>query len=196
MLQQRHSVVFGKESSDFGVSAFGVTDKKSLWRSIFGEVKDNACGSPTTLDILAGSSAEATAAEATQPNSRESPGNSVATKILNSEDEEDESSSEEQEEESVQGTPTTALCVQVVPLLRYLNRKVAKYADSRHLGSYVEFVQKRTRTKVRTSSLLASLDETIKDLRLKNDALRGHLVRGARATDTVTRAVSERTSSR
>ncbi|OAE30861.1 hypothetical protein AXG93_2615s1160 [Marchantia polymorpha subsp. ruderalis] len=50
--------------------------------------------SPTALDILAGSSAAAAAAEATQPNSRESPGNSVATKILNSEDEEDESSSE------------------------------------------------------------------------------------------------------
>ncbi|OAE23286.1 hypothetical protein AXG93_745s1080 [Marchantia polymorpha subsp. ruderalis] len=33
----------------------------------------------------------------------------------------------------------------------------------------------RTRTKVRTSKLLASLDEYIKDLRLKNKALRGHI---------------------
>lgn len=76
----------------------------------------------------------------------------------------------------MQGTPTTALCEQVVPLLRYLDRKVAKYADLRHPGSYVELVRRRTRTKVRTSSSLASKDETIKDLRLKNDALRGQLV--------------------
>lgn len=67
-------------------------------------------GSPTALDILAGSGAATAAAEATQPNSRESPGNSVATEILNSEYDEDESSSEEQEEESVQGTPTRVLC--------------------------------------------------------------------------------------
>lgn len=131
--------------------------------------------SSIALDILAGSSAAASATKATQPNSRKSPGNSVATEILNSEDDEDESSSGEEEEESVQGTPTTALCEQVVPLLRYLDRKVAKYADPRHPGSYVKLVRRRTRTNVRTSSLLASLDETIKDLRLKNEALRGHL---------------------
>ncbi|OAE21224.1 hypothetical protein AXG93_3833s1020 [Marchantia polymorpha subsp. ruderalis] len=64
----------------------------------------------------------------------------------------------------------------VVPLLRYLDCKVAKYADPRHPGSYVELVRRRTRIKVRTISLLASLDETIKDLRLKNDALRKQLV--------------------
>ncbi|OAE19691.1 hypothetical protein AXG93_3285s1000 [Marchantia polymorpha subsp. ruderalis] len=111
----------------------------------------SGAGSPTALDILAGSSAAAVAAEAMQSNSRESPGNSVATEILNLEDEEDELSSEEQDRESVQGTPNTALCKQVVHLLR------------------------RTHTKVKTSSLLASLDETIKDLKLKNEALRGHL---------------------
>ncbi|OAE19406.1 hypothetical protein AXG93_1096s1020 [Marchantia polymorpha subsp. ruderalis] len=132
-------------------------------------------GQPTALDILAGSGAAAAAAEATQPNSRESPRNSVATEILNSEDDEDESSSEEQEEELVQGMPIGVLCEQVVPLLRYLDRKVAKYGDPRHPGSYVELVRKRTRTKVSTSRLLASLDEKIKGLRLKNDALRGHL---------------------
>ncbi|OAE21609.1 hypothetical protein AXG93_939s1160 [Marchantia polymorpha subsp. ruderalis] len=56
-------------------------------------------GSPTALDILAGSGATAAAAEATQPNSRESSGNFVATEIFNSEDDDDESSSKEQEEE-------------------------------------------------------------------------------------------------
>ncbi|OAE28504.1 hypothetical protein AXG93_813s1000 [Marchantia polymorpha subsp. ruderalis] len=131
--------------------------------------------SSTALDILAGSSAAAAAAEATQPNSRESSRNSVATEILNSENEEDESSSEEEKEESVQGTPTTALCEQMVHLLKYLDRKVAKYADPRHSRSYVELVRRQTHTKVRTRSLLASLDETIKDLKLKNEALCGHL---------------------
>ncbi|OAE20166.1 hypothetical protein AXG93_1207s1000 [Marchantia polymorpha subsp. ruderalis] len=96
-------------------------------------------GSPTALDILAGSGAAAAAAEATQPNSQESLGNSMAIEILNLEDDEDESSSEEHEEESVQGTPTGVLCEQVVPLLRYLDRKVAKYgATSRFDGSQTE----------------------------------------------------------
>ncbi|OAE27166.1 hypothetical protein AXG93_4666s1380 [Marchantia polymorpha subsp. ruderalis] len=58
--------------------------------------------------------------------------------------EEDESSSEGQEVESVQGTPTGVLCEQVVPLLRYLDRKAAKYADPRHQGSYVKLVLNRT----------------------------------------------------
>ncbi|OAE24640.1 hypothetical protein AXG93_4863s1030 [Marchantia polymorpha subsp. ruderalis] len=132
-------------------------------------------GSPTALDILVGSGAAAAAAEATQPNCRVSPGNSVATEILNSKDDEDESSSEEQEEESVQGTPTGVLSEQVVPLLPYLDHKVAKYGDPRHRGSYVKLVRNRTRTKVMTSPLLASLDKTVKDLKLKNEALRGHL---------------------
>ncbi|OAE22935.1 hypothetical protein AXG93_4526s1000 [Marchantia polymorpha subsp. ruderalis] len=64
---------------------------------------------------------------------------------------------------------------QVVPLLRYLDRKVTKYADLRQPKSYVELVRMRTCTKVRTSKLLARLDEYIKDLRLKNEALRGHI---------------------
>ncbi|OAE18212.1 hypothetical protein AXG93_3354s1000 [Marchantia polymorpha subsp. ruderalis] len=102
--------------------------------------------SPTALDILAGRK-----------------------------DDGDEWGSDEEEEQSVKGTPTTALCEQVVPLLRYLDRKVAKYADPRYPVSYVELVRMRTRIKVRISKLLASLNEDIKDLRLKNEALRGHL---------------------
>lgn len=130
----------------FGDAPLAVADQ-------VGEADLPGAGSPSALDILAGTGAAAAAAEATQPNSRESPGNSVATEILNSEDDEDESSSEEQEEKSVQGTPTRVLCEQVVPLLRYLDRKVAKYGDPRHRGSYVELVRNPTRTKVMTSSL-------------------------------------------
>lgn len=77
--------------------------------------------------------------------------------------------------ESVQGTPTGVLCEQVVPLLRYLDRKAVKYADPRHRGSYVELVQNRTRTKVATSPVLSSLGNMCKELELKNDALHVHL---------------------
>ncbi|OAE26845.1 hypothetical protein AXG93_2923s1000 [Marchantia polymorpha subsp. ruderalis] len=68
-----------------------------------------------------------------KPNSRESPKNSVATEILNSEDDEEgESGSGEEEEQLVAGTPTAALCEQVVPLLRYLDRKaVDKLRDEK-----------------------------------------------------------------
>lgn len=99
----------------------------------------------------------------------------MATKIPDSEYEEDELSSKGQEVESVQGTPKEVLCEQVVPLLRYLDRKAAKYADPRHRGSYVELVQNQTRTKVATNPVLSSLDNRCRELELKNDALHGHL---------------------
>ncbi|OAE33566.1 hypothetical protein AXG93_2139s1190 [Marchantia polymorpha subsp. ruderalis] len=179
----------GKEPADKAPSAQGPSAQELVsWEplgqepsaeapSAQGPSAQGTSGSPTALDILARSSAAAAAAEAeaTQPNSWESPGNSVATKILNLEDDGDESGSDDKDEQSVKGTPTTALCEQVVPLSRYLDRKVAKYIDPRYHGSYVKLVRRRTRTKVKTSKLLASLDEDIKDLRLKNEALRGHL---------------------
>ncbi|OAE33542.1 hypothetical protein AXG93_1873s1010 [Marchantia polymorpha subsp. ruderalis] len=62
-----------------------------------------AVGSPTALDILAGSGAAVAAEAATHHSSRESPRASVATEILETED---ETSSEEQEADSVHGTPT------------------------------------------------------------------------------------------
>ncbi|OAE29016.1 hypothetical protein AXG93_3112s1030 [Marchantia polymorpha subsp. ruderalis] len=73
--------------------------------------------------------------------SRESPRISTATEILGTED---NTPLEEEEVESVRGTPTGVLCEQVVPLLRYLDRKATKYADPRHRGSYVELVRNRT----------------------------------------------------
>ncbi|OAE31780.1 hypothetical protein AXG93_3072s1030 [Marchantia polymorpha subsp. ruderalis] len=62
-----------------------------------------------------------------------------------------------------------------MPLLRYLERKVAKYGDRRHQGSYVELVQNRTRTKVATNPVLSSLDNRCRELELKNNALHGYL---------------------
>lgn len=141
-----------------------------------GEADLHEARSPTALDILAGSGAAVAAAEATRPSFRESPRISVAIEILDLEDEEDEVSvSEGQEVESVQGRPTGVLCEQVVPLLRYLDRKAAKYADPRHRGSYVELMRNRTRIKVATNPVLISLDNKYRELELKNDALQGHL---------------------
>ncbi|OAE18708.1 hypothetical protein AXG93_4448s1450 [Marchantia polymorpha subsp. ruderalis] len=103
----------------------------------------------------------------------------MATEILNSEDDEEGGSTEsvsgsgstEEEEEEMVGAPTAALCEQVVPLLRYLDRKMEKYADPRQPGSYVELVRRRTRTKVHTSKLLARVDQELKDLREKHECL-------------------------
>ncbi|OAE18850.1 hypothetical protein AXG93_2869s1000 [Marchantia polymorpha subsp. ruderalis] len=104
--------------------------------------------------------------------SRESPRISLATEILDSEDDE---SSEEEEVESIQSTPTGLLCEQVVPLLWYLDRKVAKYADPRHRVSYVELVKNQTRVKVATNLELISLDTKYRELEEKNNCLERHL---------------------
>ncbi|OAE21925.1 hypothetical protein AXG93_242s1060 [Marchantia polymorpha subsp. ruderalis] len=143
--------------------------------------------SPTALDILAGSSEAAGApaaaehADISQPHPGQSPTHSMATEILNSEDDEEGGSTEsvsgsgstEEEEEELVGAPAAALCEQVVPLLRYLDRKMEKYADPRQPGSYVELVRRRTRTKVHTSKLLARVDQELKALREKHECLWG-----------------------
>ncbi|OAE20492.1 hypothetical protein AXG93_4698s1440 [Marchantia polymorpha subsp. ruderalis] len=79
--------------------------------------------------MLVGSGAAVAAEEASRPSSRESLRISMATKILDSED---DSGLEEQEVESVQGTPTRVLCEQVVPLLRYLDRKAGKELEEKN----------------------------------------------------------------
>ncbi|OAE23680.1 hypothetical protein AXG93_4520s1030 [Marchantia polymorpha subsp. ruderalis] len=147
-----------------------------------GEAGPPEVRSPTPLEMLAGSGAAVAAEEATRPTSRQSPRISVATEILNSED---DSSSEEQEVESVQGTPTGVLCKQVVPLLRYLDFKAAKYADPRHPGSYVELVKNRSRIKVATNLELISLDHKYRELEEKNNVLQGHLALSRRLHKTV-----------
>lgn len=76
-------------------------------------------------------------------------------------------------------------------MLRYLDRKVAKYGDP-HRGSYVELVRNRTRTKVMTSPLLASQDETVKDLKLKNEAMRGHLALSRKLQKVVNKVRDEK----
>ncbi|OAE29338.1 hypothetical protein AXG93_3102s1650 [Marchantia polymorpha subsp. ruderalis] len=65
---------------------------------------------------------------------------------------------------SVRGTPTGVLCEQVVPLLRYLDRKVAKYMNPRLCGSFVELVRNRTRIKVATNPKLIVLDQKYRQL--------------------------------
>ncbi|OAE35189.1 hypothetical protein AXG93_2947s1060 [Marchantia polymorpha subsp. ruderalis] len=106
-----------------------------------GEAGPPGARSPTPLEMLAGSGAAIAAEEAVQPSSKELSRISVATEILNIEY---GTGSEEEEVESVQGTPTGVLCEQVMPLLRYLDRKATRYADPRHRRSYVKLVRNRT----------------------------------------------------
>ncbi|OAE31461.1 hypothetical protein AXG93_725s1510 [Marchantia polymorpha subsp. ruderalis] len=138
----RRSSAFGDVRIAFGTNAFSEdagrkeeTRVSSAVAERTGEAGPTGERSPTPLEMLAESGAAVAAEEAARSSSRESPGISVATEILDSDD---ESSSEGQESESVKGTPTGVLCEQVVPLLRYLDRKTAKYADPRHRRSYVE----------------------------------------------------------
>ncbi|OAE19210.1 hypothetical protein AXG93_4751s1150 [Marchantia polymorpha subsp. ruderalis] len=160
------------------VNAFGGRSSPSAER-----MRRNTFGGAGWIQVASRPRAKALAAapSALRDHGRgESPENSVATEILSSEDDEggsteSASGSSEEEKQSVAGTPTAALCEQVVPLLRYLDRKVEKYADPRQPGSYVELVRRRTRTKVHTSKLLARLDGDLKDLREKYECLWGHL---------------------
>lgn len=173
--------------SPLAVDTFGDAELIEAGRA--GDVNLAQPHSSTSLDILAGSSEAAEAivvvddADISKSHSKQSLANSVATEILNSEDDEEGGSTEsasgsessEEEEQSMAGMPTAALCEQVVPLLRYLDRKVEKYADPRQSGSYVELVRRRTRTKVHISKLLARVDRELKDVREKYDCLWGHL---------------------
>ncbi|OAE33237.1 hypothetical protein AXG93_2069s1000 [Marchantia polymorpha subsp. ruderalis] len=130
--------------------------------------------------MLAGSGAAVAAEEATRHSSRESPRISVVTEIL---DTKNDKGSEEEKVESVQGTPTGVLCKQVVPLLRYLDRK-ARYADPRHRGSYVKLVKNRTRIKVATNPKLIFLDHKYRELEEKNSVLQGHVTLSRRLHKT------------
>lgn len=53
------------------------------------------------------------------------------------------------------------LCEQVIPLLRYLDGKLEKYAESSDEGSYVELVHNMTRTKVVSSIETAKQIESL-----------------------------------
>ncbi|OAE32620.1 hypothetical protein AXG93_3515s1040 [Marchantia polymorpha subsp. ruderalis] len=105
-------------------------------------------GSPTPLEVLAGHGVKAAVEEAARPSARESPRIFVTTEILETKD---DTPSKEEEVQSVRGTPTGVLCEQVVPLLRYLDRKATKYGDPRQCGFYVELVRNWTRIKVATN---------------------------------------------
>lgn len=65
---------------------------------------------------------------------------------------------------SVRGTPTGVLCEQVVPLLRYLDRKETKNGDPRQGGSYVELVQHRTRIKMAANPKSIAKDQKYRNL--------------------------------
>ncbi|OAE24589.1 hypothetical protein AXG93_1603s1000 [Marchantia polymorpha subsp. ruderalis] len=125
------------------------------WKGVVGPP---GAGSPTPLEVLVGHGVKSAAEYAARPSARESPRISLATEILKREE---DTPSEEEELQSMRGTPTGVLCEQVVPLLRYLDRKATKYGDPRQCGSYVELVLNRTQMKVATNPALMVLDVTI-----------------------------------
>ncbi|OAE20378.1 hypothetical protein AXG93_3932s1020 [Marchantia polymorpha subsp. ruderalis] len=129
----------------------------------------SGAGSPIALYILAGSGAAA-AADATQSNSRESPGNFVATEILN------------------------AGMTRMSRVRRSRKRSRCKARRQEFCASKCPevAVRNQTCTKVKTSRLLASLDETIKDLKLKNEGLRGHLAISRKLQKAVNKARDEK----
>lgn len=133
----------------FSTSAFGSSNP-------VGVAGPPGAGSPIPMEVLAGHGVEAAAEEAARPSARESLRISTATEILETED---DTPSEEEEVQSMRGTPTGVLYEQVVPLLRYLDRKATKYGDPRQCGTYVELIRNQTRIKVATNPELMSLDQ-------------------------------------
>lgn len=53
------------------------------------------------------------------------------------------------------------LCKQVVPLLRYLDGKLKKYAGPSNVGSYVELVRNRMQVKVSVATVTAEQVESL-----------------------------------
>ncbi|OAE19138.1 hypothetical protein AXG93_2062s1490 [Marchantia polymorpha subsp. ruderalis] len=101
----------------------------------------------------------------------------MATEILNSEDDEEGGSTEsvsgsgstEEEEEELVGAPAAALCEQVVPLLRYLDRKVYKHFDRVKDERLEEFAKEK-----------AKLTEALDSEQAQNRILSEELVRQTR----------------
>lgn len=68
------------------------------------------------------------------------------------------------------------LCGQVVPLLRYLDGKVRKYAGSITVGSYVKLVRNRTQAKVATTHVVAEKERQLQEIEAKYEVLRRRLI--------------------
>ncbi|OAE31726.1 hypothetical protein AXG93_3384s2020 [Marchantia polymorpha subsp. ruderalis] len=170
-----------------------------------GEAGPSEARSPTALEILAGSEVAVATAEATRPSSRESPRISVATETLDSEDE--DSGLEGQEVESVQGTPTRVLCEQVIPLLRYLDRKAAKELEEKNdtLHRHLTLLRKLQKAVLQLrddivakaqsefEKLSATIEAELHSERIKNSTLAEKLVRQTRLLEQcqITRKADE-----
>lgn len=63
------------------------------------------------------------------------------------------------------------LCGQVIPLLRYLDSKLGKYAGTTNVGSYVELVRNRTRVKVSTAHAIAEKERQFRETEAKYEVL-------------------------
>lgn len=63
------------------------------------------------------------------------------------------------------------LCVQVIPLPRYLDSKLGKYAGTINVGTYVELVRNRTRVKVATAHAVAEKKRRLQEEETKYNVL-------------------------
>ncbi|OAE25287.1 hypothetical protein AXG93_4620s1000 [Marchantia polymorpha subsp. ruderalis] len=62
----------------------------------------------------------------------------------------------------------------VIPLLKYLDTKLGKYAGTTNNGSYVELVRNRTRAKVAATSAAASKERQLQETEVKYEREHAH----------------------
>ncbi|OAE31784.1 hypothetical protein AXG93_2355s1000 [Marchantia polymorpha subsp. ruderalis] len=68
------------------------------------------------------------------------------------------------------------LCGQVIPLLRYLDSKLGKYARPTNVGSYVELVRNKTRVKVAKAHAVVEKQKQLREIEAKYEVLWKRLV--------------------
>lgn len=67
------------------------------------------------------------------------------------------------------------LCEQVIPLLRYLNSKLEKYAGPTNVGFYMELVRNRMRVKAATAPAVVEKKKQLWETEVKYEVLRKRL---------------------
>ncbi|OAE18943.1 hypothetical protein AXG93_1976s1500 [Marchantia polymorpha subsp. ruderalis] len=100
---------------------------------------------PVALEEVAAKAVEDVEAAESEPQKVASPRTSIGTVIL-----------ETDEAQSPDLSAVDVLCMQVLPLLQYLDRKREKYAKGSTIKSYVEVVCSRTRAKVAVTAEVAA----------------------------------------
>lgn len=122
---------------------------------------------PMALEKIAKKVVEGVARETTTQQPITSPWTSTGTVILETGE---DPSVEEIQSEGVNAADM--LCGQVIPLLRYLDNKLVKYAGSTNVGSYVRLVRNMTRVKVATAHRVVEKERQLQETEAKYEVLR------------------------